>query len=294
MISKVINLSVTLVILSFTFFSCDVIEPGKYEKVFEIDTTVKVERKQNILISEYTGHKCGNCPPAAEEAKRLQSVYGKDRVSFMSIHVGIFATPDANYPNNLRAVEGLTLNNQFSVTSYPIGDVNRLVNSESKQRNFIHTEWQGLINSIFTREAPVLIEFEDATYNSNNRTITANVKLDYYENVTTNDFIAIYIVEDSIVSAQTDYRRTEQGLPDKVPDYVHYGVLRGVMNGVWGDPVNDKALPKTKDKYNFSFTYTIPSNRNWRAEHIRLIAIVHDNNQTFQISQVKDTHLTLE
>lgn len=293
MLSKYTILSVAFVLFSFSFFSCDVIDPGKYEKVFEIDTTVKVERKQNILISEYTGHKCGNCPPAAEEAKRIQSVYGKDRVSFMSIHVGIFATPDANYPNNMRTTEGLALNTAFGITSYPIGDVNRLKNG-SGQRAFIHTEWDGMVNGIFNKEAPVVIEFEDASYNSSNKTITANVKLDYFENVTTNDHITIYIVEDSIVSAQTDYRRSQQGLPDKVEDYVHYGVLRAAINGTWGDPVNDKATPKTNDKYNFSYNYTIPANKNWRPEHIRLIAIVHDNNQTFQISQVKDTHLTIK
>ena len=288
MLNKVIKLNVILFLFSITFFSCDVIEPGKYEKVVEVDTT-KRDRPQNMLITEYTGHKCGNCPPAAEEAKRLQKLYPKGRVIFMAIHAGSFASLDATFTNDLRAKEGFSIMNSFGITLQPTGDINRILNN-SGQRTFAYSEWSSVITTNISKDAPCIITFDEATYNSTSREINAKLNVEYFENVTTNDHIAVYVVEDSIVSPQYDYRK----IPNKIDDYVHYGVMRGTINGAWGEPINDKATPKSKDKYNFDFKFTIPSDKNWRPNHIRLIAMVHDNNKSFVISQVKDTELEIK
>lgn len=282
-----------VIVFSFITFlnSCDVVE-GDYEKIVEIDTNASKPRLQNILITEYTGHKCGNCPPAAEEAKRLQKLYAKGRVIFMAIHAGDFAKPDASYPNDLRAKEGYPIMNSFGITLQPIGDINRILNG-SGQRTFAYSEWSSVISTNIEKESPCIIKFENAEYNSETRKINAKINIEYFDNVTTSDNIAVYIVEDSIVSPQKLYiDQTEK----KLTDYVHYGVLRGTMNGAWGDLISSSAdiSPKKGDKYDFDFNFTIPEGKTWRPNHIRLIAMVHDNNKSFVISQVKDTELTIK
>ena len=39
----------------------------------QITDTTKVYRK--VLIEDYTGHRCGNCPAAARTLKRIDSIY---------------------------------------------------------------------------------------------------------------------------------------------------------------------------------------------------------------------------
>lgn len=269
--------------------SCDVVD-GNYERTTIIDTNQNVSVPQNILISEYTGHTCGFCPPAAEEAKRLQNLYPKGRVIFMSVHVGQFAVPTKDYPADFRIVEAVNLNNQFNITTYPIGEINRIVN-QNGQRAVSFTEWSSIITPLFNKEAPLTIEFEKASVNLISNKITAKVNLSYFQNVNTNDFLSLYIVEDSIVSDQKDFRFAPN---DHLKDYVHYGILRGVMNGTWGEIINDGVKPVRNDKFSYEFEYQIPNNKNWRANHLRLIAFVHDNNNSFVISQVKDKEVEIE
>ncbi len=271
--------------------SCDVVD-GNYEKIVEIDTNTTKERPQNILITEYTGHKCGNCPPAAEEGKRLQKLYPKGRVIFMAIHAGSFATLDATFTNDLRAPEGFSIMNSFGITLQPTGDINRLLNS-SGQRSFAYSEWSSIITANIDKDATNIITFENAEYITDTRKINAKLNIEYFENVTTEDHIAVYIVEDSIVSPQYDYRLLPP-LSSKVDDYVHYGVMRGTMNGAWGDLIS-VTTPKKGEKFDFNVSFTIPEkNKHWRPNHLRLIAMVHDNNNTKVISQVKDTELEIK
>jgi|GEM_PF-1281384 len=269
--------------------SCDIVD-GNFERITIIDTNQNVTVPQNILISEYTGHTCGFCPPAAEEAKRLEKLYPKGRVIFMSVHVGQFAVPTKDYPEDFRIVEAVRINEQFKITSYPIGEVNRIVN-QSGQRAVSFTEWSSIITPLYEKEAPLSIEFEKGTVNPITNKINAKINLSYFQDVATNDYFSLYVVEDSIVSDQKDFRFAPK---DHLKDYVHYGILRAVVNGTWGEKVNNGIKPKKNDKFSYEFEYQIPSNKKWRANHLRLIAFVHDNNNSFVISQVKDKELELE
>ena len=46
---------------------------------------------KKILLEDYTGHKCGNCPRAAEKAEELKEIYG-DQLIPIAIHAGFFAS----------------------------------------------------------------------------------------------------------------------------------------------------------------------------------------------------------
>src|SRR4051812_25265537 len=54
---------------------------------------------KKILVEDYTGHKCGNCPAAARELARLDSIY-PGKVIPMAVHAGYYAgvTPGSNPP----------------------------------------------------------------------------------------------------------------------------------------------------------------------------------------------------
>ena len=69
------------------FSSCEVIEgPYMSDSVNPIDTTTNNYVK-NILIEDFTGHLCKNCPDAASELEAIQSVYGSQIIG-LAIHSG--------------------------------------------------------------------------------------------------------------------------------------------------------------------------------------------------------------
>ncbi len=108
-----------------TAISCDIVEPPFMNEVDVSDPgdTVVVKR---VLIEEFTGHLCPNCPEGKEVANSLKSFYG-DRIVVMSIHSGIFARPlnDDDFYNDYRTGEGDEIASTFGVTQYPSGMVSR-------------------------------------------------------------------------------------------------------------------------------------------------------------------------
>jgi len=58
-----------LTILTISFTSCDIIE-GPFMEDIVIEGCEGKCRK--IFLEDYTGHKCGNCPRAAEKVEELK------------------------------------------------------------------------------------------------------------------------------------------------------------------------------------------------------------------------------
>lgn len=65
-----------------------------------------------VLLEDYTGHTCGNCPRAAEKAEELKTLY-KDSLIVIAVHAGSFANPTSSYPNDYRTNVGTDWDNFF-------------------------------------------------------------------------------------------------------------------------------------------------------------------------------------
>ena len=82
-----------VIIATIFMNSCEVIEgPYMNGTIDPIDTTNNVYVK-NILIEDFTGHTCKNCPDAARELDAIHDVYGSQIIG-LAIHAGqTFARP---------------------------------------------------------------------------------------------------------------------------------------------------------------------------------------------------------
>ena len=64
------------------------------DEVDENDRLIYVKPQavgRNVLIEDFTGQRCVNCPNASEEIARLQREYGADTVIAVGIHSGPFS-----------------------------------------------------------------------------------------------------------------------------------------------------------------------------------------------------------
>lgn len=78
-----------------------------------------------ILLEEFTGHTCVNCPEATMLAHDLKTTYG-EQLLLLSIHAGALAEPkDSPYDTDFRTSTGTAIFNQFAPLGVPTGMVNR-------------------------------------------------------------------------------------------------------------------------------------------------------------------------
>lgn len=268
--------------LLLSIYSCDEIEPPYTENSTGIDTT---KYEQKILLEEYTGFRCGNCPEATEIAHSIKEKY-PDNVILLSVHAGGYAKPTSAHPYDFRTPIGDELDNFFgcSKAGNPNGMVNR-IGFPNKTHILREGQWESTITSLLGNSPKLTITII-TNYDSSNRKISVNTKFKFLEESSPNYHICIYIAEDSVVQYQRDDRKT----PPDIENYVHNNVLRGGITSTWGEKISDVALAKGTIVEK-KFEYVIPSDKDWRPNKLKVIAFVHDKDNTFEILQVEESKL---
>ena len=123
---KIKKLLYIIPVLILAFAACDYIDEPYTEGSETTDPTDTVKRK--ILLEDFTGHQCPNCPAAAVIAHQLQELY-PEQVVLVTVHAGIFAQMiSPNYLIDFTCAEGNALNSFFGVSA--VGNPNGLINRE--------------------------------------------------------------------------------------------------------------------------------------------------------------------
>lgn len=261
--------------------ACDIIDEP-YRESGSIDTS-KVTTK--VLLEEYTGFRCGNCPEATEIAHNLKKKYS-GKVIVLSIHAGVYAKPTIAHPYDFRTTIGEELDLFFGMSNAgnPCGMVNR-IGFPTKTHILREAQWESAIQSALAKENSIDLTLQ-TTFNPTTNQIFVKAEIEYFKPGTSNHNLCIYIAEDSVVQYQRDDRLT----PPDVKDYVHNNVLRGSMTSTWGVPLSQSDIP-AGSSFSKEFTYVIPLNKDWNPSKLKIIAFVHDNGKSFEILQVTEKKL---
>lgn len=263
--------------------SCDEIDgPYGVSSGGGIDTTEDVVRK--VLIDDFTGHTCQACPNAHREAKRLENILGEQLV-VLAVHADFWADP---YPSgapyftyDFRNPIATQIATDFNVIGqpFPKGMVNRMINtSTSTQLILDWANWEPKVSEWLALPADAGIEITP-TYNAGNRNISAEVKVKVVNELTDPVSLAVYFSEDSIIQWQKDGSTNVQ-------NYVHNHVLRGSLNGVYGESLGPQAAG-TEITRTYSGTLT-PNDA--VADNVHLVAVLM-NEITKEVIQVEEVHL---
>lgn len=233
-----------------------------------------------VLVEDYTGHKCPNCPAAAAEAEALKSTYG-DRVVVIGVHAGFFASPSPGFDYDFRTEAGDELNNFFGFTAYPAGMINRLGYLDGNHiLNF--QAWPPEVSEALLTEPSVSVEIS-ASVSGGQISATANITA--LSELSGAYSVVLAVTEDSIVQPQVS--QLPQGGTETLTDYVHNHVLRGHMNGSWGAEIwNGNILAGESVDYSAS----ISVGSDWRTEHLHIVAYVYQND-SFEIIEVNEIKL---
>lgn len=266
---------------SVVFYSCDKIEaPYKQGGSTNPTDTAAV---QKILLEEFTGHQCPNCPAGGKIAQQLKAIYG-EKMILISVHAGEFAETNSSgyFTYDFKCPIGNELNTFFGIWGYPNGLVNR--NGFDQNHIVSPAGWGTRIESIINQQPKIEIKLNN-TYNTANRNVETTVDATILQELSGNYKISAYITEDSIVKPQQTQNDVEYP-SNIIESYVHRHVLRGSMNGTWGDTIFSQSLEEgTASQKIFNGTL----NAAWNENHCYIVVFIYDvaTNEIIQVEELR-------
>ncbi|MFT4758512.1 MAG: hypothetical protein ACI9XO_000101 [Paraglaciecola sp.] len=271
----------------FLLFACDEIAPVISPQVpvgsdvceLEVDVA---NQERNVIIEEFTGVRCINCPSGAEEIENIIAEIG-DRVKPVALHAGEFSPP---YPESLydfRTTDGTGLFNFIGPAfAYPASAVNRVAHNPSN--NIIPVigkdNWQPLVISELAK--PLTIKLGIAhIYKADSMKLDICAKVFPQIDITDEDVrVTVMITENDII----DYQSTEQG---KKSDYKHKHVMREIVSAAEGNLITEAMTAGAE--ISLAFTTTIPAD--WNVDNCEIVVMVHKGGDAKDVFQVETAHL---
>ena len=276
--------------------SCDIVE-GPYltdETINPIDTTTNTYVKK-VLVEDFTGHKCPNCPDAARELDAIHDIYGEQIIG-MAIHVSAFAKPNHSsqegYQYDFRTKWGHDWDAFYGISAMglPRGMVNRIGYPDNHRLS--KDEWAAEVSNELNKEVDFGI-----TINTTTNSITIDSKV--LNNLNGDYNLAVCLTESNIINWQKDGG-------ENVEDYIHNHVLRTVLkdeslssssNYIAGQQIetliNYDLATLEQSNVDYSANTAELGNGNaggWVAENLSVVAYIY-NTTTKEIVQVEEAHL---
>ncbi len=241
------------------FLSCS--EVAEDDRFIELPP-VSVNRC--VLIEDFTGQRCVNCPAASTLIESLQKTYGADAIVAVGIHSGPMAksTP-------LRTDDGDYLYEKYQVEAQPSGMINR--------RGGVFKGIDGwgaqVYNEIQTSSAMSMSVTN--VYDSADGTVKITVTLMNTDPDVETGKLNVWLTEDGIVSPQY----MEDGSSKK--DYVHNHVFRAAVTEIDGTDV----VLKNREEQTVELTAEVSDA--WQVENLSVVAFVDSNNGVLQAVKAK-------
>tara|TARA_B110000908_G_scaffold163464_1_gene210066 strand:+ start:2136 stop:3257 length:1122 start_codon:yes stop_codon:yes gene_type:complete len=279
-------------------YGCTDVMASNYNPLATIDDNNCIPFVKNVLIEDFTGHLCPNCPDAARDFDAIHANHGA-RVIGLAIHVSTaFARPypasqTPKFQYDFRTQWGTEWDDFFGISNagLPRGMVNRTL--YPNDHGMGRAEWANTVANELTKDIDFGINISTTT---NAITINSTV----LNNLNGNYNLVICLTESYIINWQKDGQ-------ENVEDYEHNHVLRTVLvdeplsntsNFISGQKIEKISNYDLSvlQQYNIDYSANTAELGNgnaggWVAENMSVIAYIYDNT-TQEIVQVEEAHLT--
>jgi hypothetical protein len=293
------------ILMIASFASCDYVENPIPEQsamdwsLYPEDTAVNpypwpawtsnTNTQQNILLEDYTGHTCTNCPAAAVIAKQLEDA-NNGRVIVSSIHASTDGAFQSVLPpefiTDFQTTAGTAYANEMpSFIGNPMGTINRKSGGVLGSTWFFSSSWVNEVNNSLTSSSLKVNLQLQYNYYSQTNGLFIHTETEFMSNQTGDYNLIIYLIRDDVIAPQ------EMNTGNTEHHYHHHAVLSDNINGTWGTFIKTDAL--AGDKFYNDFTYQLidPSlDSTFSADNLSLITYVCERN-SYEVLQVIKTEL---
>ena len=205
---------------------CDAVErPDRWR-----EDPAPIVPRRNVLLVDFTGQRCSNCPAAADLLHSLTAGPAGARIITVSVHGGALALSTDASPRGLAGPDARRLTDEARVSSWPQGTVDRPVggtllrpsawNAALAERLAFAADADAAAQQSLVADAHVALATRTLSYTLRPRHLT-----DAAGQADAETYLHLWLVEDSITAPQTLADGTERA------DYLHRHVLRLDLTG---------------------------------------------------------------
>ena len=259
------------------FAACEVIPEGERSEPVVVGETRRV-----VLLEEFTGVRCTNCPSAARIAHDLLAEYPDNLVV-----VGMHGTNTGTYGEPFEGEQDFRISevNEYFLAvggtptqGYPCGMVNRAVSDNAIDPDGILLNYDVWATEVVRAllvppVADLYIErVDDASLPDS--VVKVAVSVESLEAIDHQVSLVVELVEDGIIGSQVDDGVTN-------PNYEHNHVLRTVVNGTWGESVTMPEVGQTSTPREFEITIRDP----WVKDNCSVVAYIYNSETRGDVMQ---------
>ena len=255
---KFINCSLSLVTCLFLLSACDYItNPLLHKSGGTVNTSTSVSASdstgniKNIMIEDYTGLWCENCPFAAYRLDTIIHQYAPGRIVPLSVNYGYYATPTSPLPApynkyNYTSAVGDVYGNLFvtSSGSFPCGFINRV--GAITLNSSVYSVWCSLVAAAASDTCFVKLKLS-TQFDTISRNLSVTATTTFMKALSGSYNLVILLTEDSMIGPQNIGGVLSLNYP-------HRFVLHDAINSIWGDSLSNHSTPNQRLSQTFQYT----------------------------------------
>ena len=247
--------------LALTLGACD-------NNIDEQDRFIPVEdthTERVVLIEEFTGTRCPNCPTGAERIAALHEYHG-NKVIPVSLFPDQPKALTKPWDVDLRTTVASDIFNQYNKdNALPAAMFNRVSNDGAVLSTSM-TLWSNYVSNILEDEndtyAPADITLTP-NYNPETRNLTVQYNCFFTKDINEDVSFQVYILENGIVGTQSTSTAKDN-------NYVFNHVLRTALNGTWGKDFGGGHLVGES----VEGTAGVTLDESWEADNIQVVGFL--------------------
>lgn len=239
---------------------------------------------RKVLVEEFTGAKCTNCPDARVQLKTIADAH-PGKVIVMELHpadhpLGHPIEGLSKYNFNVQDVSDIfkTIFRGYFPLGIPAAGIDRTI--DGSDIIIKRASWSNIINTRVAETSPVKLTLTN-TYDAAKASGIIKINASYTKQITTKNYISIAIIEDNIVDAQE--------FLDHVDTFYNFQhVMRKLYTPASGTEILSTIATKEPGRvYEGSFKYTIDPA--WKPENCRIVVWIHNNDaNTKEVLQAEE------
>lgn len=242
-----------------------------------IESPVANAEVKNVVIEEFTGVRCPNCPQGHVLIANIKAA-NPNRIVAVSLH----PQNSLGHPYSFSAQDFQNSKAQamfdylVQIGLEPAAGIDRKLFAGESYILLDKTFWTNYTALQLTQTTPVNITLSK-TYDSTNHELTVIAELHYTQNVTEENKLTLLLTESNVISAQ---------LNGSVIDtfYSHNDVLRDFITDVQGD-----AITQTREAGRVvRKVYKKILDAAWKPEKVKIVALVHEYQNSKAVYQGKE------
>ncbi|MEN9523708.1 MAG: hypothetical protein RL065_2085 [Bacteroidota bacterium] len=248
------------------------------------ETTIPTADSKRILIEEFSGQSCSNCPNGHDAIEQILA--SNNRVSATTIHFidNTFPQSLPIAPFDFRTESGTLISKDLdgvSTTGIPAARFDRVMFSGAYTQS-TPSSWVTYVNQEMAKSSTINLEllsiWDDAIKQD-----SIALKVHFTSNNTDTLGLSLYLVENNIIASQLLQNGSTKS------DYIHNNIFRGLVHSSVIKIAGNKSSGNVKL---YQFRTKVIDETKWNVSNMKIIAFVFKENiGSHEIIQVAETKL---